>query len=242
MTPYTPTVLVVEDNKEVRSFLRAQLTDQYQVCEAENGLEGWRRAQEEQPDLLLSDVRMPELTGVALCRRLREDPNLKDTPVILLTDPSDDPDDERLHAAADDVLVKPFSMDELYQRVDRHLPTRELPEFTTIDEAGTFLKDVVRVIELRVDDPDFTVAKLADEMNLSRRHLTRRVKAETGRTPATLIRARRIERAKEQLKSNPDTIAQVAQRVGFRSPSHFSQTFRQYVGCPPSTYLERHAE
>jgi transcriptional regulator GlxA family with amidase domain len=99
----------------------------------------------------------------------------------------------------------------------------------------------MQVVERQLHDPSFTVADLADAMDLSRRHLTRRLRGEADTTPAALIRARRIERAKCQLEKNPDTVREVGAAVGFQSASHFSQTFREEVGCPPTVYRDRHA-
>lgn len=240
MDTYAPTVLVVDDNKEMRAFLQKQLTERCRVLVAADGEEGWEQIQEEEPDLVVSDAQMPGLDGEALCRRLKEESDLRSIPVILLGVNSEEGKEE-LDVEADDVLPKPFAVDDLYERVDRYLPKRELPNLPWMEGAGTFLKKVVRTIESRLHAPDFTTDDLADTVALSRRHLTRRLKAVAGKTPARLIRERRIERAKKRLQQNPNTIAEVGAAVGFRSPSHFSQVFREHVGCSPSTYLERHA-
>lgn len=239
MNTYAPTVLVVKDNEEMRAFLQRQLAEHYRVLVAADGEEGWMRVQEERPDLLISDAQMPGLDGEALCRRVKEG-DLPSIPVILLGEESEEGPMSR-DTPADEVLPKPFAMDELRRHVDRYLPSRELPDLIGIDGAGAFLKKVVRTIERRLHTPDFTTDELAETVSLSRRHLTRRLKAVTGKTPATLIRERRIERAKAQLEQNPRTIAEVGAAVGFRSPSHFSQVFREHVGCSPSTYVDRHA-
>jgi len=107
-------------------------------------------------------------------------------------------------------------------------------------DTGEITERALQVIEDQLADPDLTAAKVAATVGISRRHLTRRLKATVGQPPATLLRARRIERAKRKLWADPDTIADVAEAVGFRSSSHFSQVFRKHVGCTPSTYLEKH--
>lgn len=135
------------------------------------------------------------------------------------------------------VLKKPFVLEDLQNHLERYLPTRELPQY--VDAAGDFLKDVVQMIERRLHDPDFTAGALAKEMSLSRRHLTRRLKAAAGTTPAALIRERRIERAKAHFEQGDTKVVDVCTSVGFRSASHFSQSFREYEGCPPTEYIEQ---
>ena len=227
----------------MRAFLRKQLDDQYQVRVATNGEEAWAERQKEPPDLLISDTEMPELDGPALCKRLKDDPDLRGIPVILLPSSMQGKEaDEKQDALtlADDVLAKPFAVNELRQRVGRYLPTRALPE--SFGQApGAFLKEVVGVIDSRLEDPDFKVEELADALDLSRRHLTRRLKEAADETPAALIQSRRIERAKAWLETDPNTIVEVVEAGGFRSPSHFSKCFRQHEGCSPTTYVERHA-
>lgn len=232
------TVLLVEDNAELRALLRKELAGSHRVRVAANGEEAWRQIQSDPPDLLLCDADVPGLNGKMLCRRVKEDDVLPSIPVLLL---GDVPRDDRAAPSntPDEVLEKPFSTDQLRRHVERYLPVREFPALP--DTKGEFLRKVVRAIERQLHDPDFTVADLADTMDLSRRHLTRRLKGEADTTPAALIRARRIERAKRQLEENPKTVREVGEMVGFRSASHFSQAFREQVGCPPSTYRDRHA-
>ncbi len=287
MTVAPATVLVVEDNDEMRAFLCRQLADHYRVIEARNGDEGWQQVQESQPDLLLSDTEMPGPDGWTLGRRVKESTDVRSIPVILLeggpgesqgaesssaqdengqpspasreggarqsihSSPKADATDfrrenreQRTAASAsrpepevDVVLQKPFVLDELQQHLERYLPTRGLPDY--VDAAGDFLKEVVQTIERRLHDPDFTAGALADAMSLSRRHLTRRVKAAADTTPAALIRERRIERAKAHFEAGDTKVVDVCAAVGFRSASHFSQSFRKHEGCSPTTYIEQ---
>lgn len=239
MNKHAVSILVVDDNEEMRAFLREQLDECYQVFVASDGEEGWARIQETSPDLVISDVRMPGMDGETLCQRVKDDPDLPFIPIILLAENSNG-EENALEVDADDVLSKPFALEELRQRIGQFLPTRELPDIAGIEQSASFFRRVVRVIERRLHSPDFTTGELADAVALSRRQLTRRLKKEMGKTPAALIRECRIERAKARLKQNPSTIADVGTAVGFRSASHFSQVFRQHVGCSPSTYLKRH--
>lgn len=277
MTVAPATVLVVEDNDEMRAFLRRQLADHYRVIEASTGEEGWNRVREEQPDLLLSDAQMPGTDGWTLGRRVKECSDLPSIPVILLEGRSSEPRDVAESSLEDEaeppqgekdceseasqeatsstdgteqdtksdapdveaVLKKPFALDDLQHQLQRYLPTRELPHY--VDAAGDFLKDVVHTIERRLHDPDFTAGALAKAMSFSRRHLTRRLKAAADTTPAALIRERRIERAKAHFEAGETKVIDVCTTVGFRSASHFSQSFREYEGCSPTTYIEQNA-
>jgi len=232
------TILLVEDNAELRALLKKELADPHRIRVAANGAEAWTQIQADPPDLVLCDAEMPGHEGPMLCQRIREDADLASIPILLLGNISGD--GAPVHGAVDKVVYKPFSAAELRDQMDRYLPSRELPDLP--DTGGAFLKKVVGTIERQLHDADFTVAELAEAMDLSRRHLTRRLRGEADTTPAALIRARRIERAKRQLEENPDTVWEVGAAVGFQSASHFSQTFHEAVGCPPSTYRDRHAE
>jgi CheY-like chemotaxis protein len=232
------TVLLVEDNAKLRALLRTELTGPHRVRVAAGGEEAWRQIRANPPDLLLCDANLPGLNGKMLCRQVKGTDRLPSIPVLLL---GDVPRNDRVPPSEtpDEVLGKPFSPDELRRHVERYLPAREFPALP--DTGGAFLKKAVRAIERQLHDPDFTVADLADTMDLSRRPLTRRLKEEADTTPAALIRARRIERAESQLEENPKTVREVGQMMGFRSASHFSQVFRARGGGPPSTYRDRQA-
>lgn len=246
------TVLVVEDNAEMQAYLREQLSSRWQVLEASDGEQGWQVVQEAQPDLVLSDVMMPQVDGIELCRRIKEDDELRAIPVLLLTArTSDDAALEGLGVGADDYIAKPFNVAELKQRVANHLAARvhlrnqhreeiHLPSLGAVadEEDLPFIEEVIEVIEEHLSNPDFTVGQLAEAVALSRRQLARRVKDALGEPPGTFIRHCRIERAKAYLAREPETVAEVAHATGFRSPSAFSQAFREEVGCSPSEYLE----
>jgi transcriptional regulator GlxA family with amidase domain len=174
--------------------------------------------------------------------------------VVLLTARTADADTlEGLDCGADDYVAKPFDPAELVRRLDNHLAAREHlrerhrtevrvePIETVVDEDDLpFVEEVIEAVEARLSDPGLTVSQIADAVALSRRQLTRRLKDAVGQTPAAFLRERRIERAKELLADDPETIAEVAYAVGFRSPSSFSQTFRDETGRTPSEYLDQH--
>lgn len=247
------TVLVVEDNAEMRAYLREQLGRRWRILEAADGEEGWAAVEKERPDLVLSDVMMPQVDGVELCRRIKEEEELRSIPVLLLTARAgDDATLQGLGVGADDYIAKPFDIAELRQRIENHLTARvhlrerhreevHLAALGTVtDEADVpFVEEAVKAIEERLNNPDFTVGRLAEAMALSRRQLARRLKEAIGETPGALIRQRRIERAKGHLDQGAETIAEVAYATGFRSPSAFSQAFKEEVGVSPSNYRQR---
>jgi AraC-like DNA-binding protein len=247
--PAPPALLLVDDNPDLLSLLKEELAGAHRVRVATGPEEAWDQLQSDPPDLLVCDAQIPG-TGPALCRRVQRAEAVPSIPIVLLGTPdapdADDSDAEEdadvppAHAVADAVLDKPFSVDDLRDHLDRYLPAWERPALA--DEESAFLKQVAQTVERRLHDPDFTVAALAEAMDLSQRHLARRLRAEADTSPAALIRARRIERAKALLENDPDTVRAVGEAVGFRSASHFSQVFREAVGIPPSAYRDENAD
>ncbi|MCS3703682.1 hybrid sensor histidine kinase/response regulator transcription factor [Salinibacter ruber] len=247
------TVLVVEDNAGMRAYLREQLSGRWTVRTAADGEEGWAVVQDEAPDLVLSDVMMPTVNGTELCEQIKSAEALRHTPVLLLTaQAGTDAEVEGLRTGADDYVTKPFDAEELRQRIANHLAAREHlrerhrsevrvePIAAVVDEEDLpFVEEVIEAVRERLSDPGLTVSQIADAVALSRRQLTRRLKDAVGQTPAAFLRERRIERAKELLAEAPETIAEVAYAVGFRSPSSFSKTFREQVGHTPSEYVDQ---
>jgi DNA-binding response OmpR family regulator len=248
----TATILVVEDNAEVRAFLRTHLEATYRVLEAADGADGLAVASEARPDLVLSDVMMPEMDGYALCCALKADEQLRTIPVTLLTARAGEKETVHgLECGADDYIAKPFSMDELKARVAalidarrraRHQFSREIivqPADVVIQpEEEAFLERVLAIVEAQLGDSTFSAGTMADAIGLSRRQFERRLKAITNETPAELLRRMRLERAQQLLEARSGTIAEVAYAVGFRSPSHFSKAFRNAFGVSPSAFSE----
>jgi DNA-binding response OmpR family regulator len=248
-------VLVVEDNDEMRAFLEEKLSALWNVVSAPNGHDAWALVQESPPDLVLSDIMMPGLDGIDLCRRIKADEELRAVPVVLLTARATTDDAvEGLDAGADDYIEKPFDVEELRQRLRSHLAAREhlrsryrrevrltSMEAVVDEEHVPFIERLDDAVAEHLDNPDFTVDRLAAEMALSRRQLTRRMKEAVDETPASYIRQRRLDHAEALLGRNPQTIAEVAYAVGFRSPSAFSKAFREHAGCTPTEYVDANA-
>ena len=251
-----PKILVVEDNADVREYLRTHLGKDYHVIEAEDGALGLEAAREHEPDLVLSDVMMPNMDGYEMCRLIKANEDLRYIPVVMLTAKASERDTiEGLQSGADDYLEKPFSVAELTARVSNLISTRrELHEAfsreifvrpadieITPDEE-VFLDHLLDTINTHLADSNLTIDWLADDMGLSRRQLERRVEAVTGQSPAALVRRFRLERASQLLRARAGTVSEISYAVGFRSAAHFSRAFRQAFGESPSDHIHRRSE
>ena len=248
-----PVVLVVEDNPDVRAYLRDHLRARYAVRVARDGDEGLQKARAQPPDLIISDVMMPMVDGVGLCRAVRADDSLSDIPVILLTARAGET--ERvcgLEAGADDYVEKPFEIGEVLARIDnlienrRRLRARYSREIVVSPtdvvmaaEDETFYEKVHHVVEEHIADNTFGVSQLAQEMNMSTSTLSRKLKGTTGLTPAVFVRRMRLERAAQLLRADADLhVYRVADGVGYRDAGHFARLFREHFGVAPSAYGE----
>ena len=245
-----PVVLVVEDNADVRAFLREELEAHYHVVEAADGEAGLEAARQHAPALVLSDVMMPRMDGYALCRKLKEDEQLRSVPVVLLTAKAAEEDAlEGLACGADDYLAKPFSAEALKARVANLITSRrrlraQFSREVVVQPAGVvvasdeeaFLERVLEVIEAHMAESTFGVEALAAAVGVSARQLRRRVKAVVGESPGSLVRRLRLERAGQFLEAESGTVAEVGYRVGFESASHFSKAFRAHFGHAPTEH------
>jgi DNA-binding response OmpR family regulator len=246
------TILLIDDNPDIRQLLRNQLAPFYRILQAEDGLEGLHQITEASPDLILCDVMMGEMDGIELCRTIKSDPELNAIPIILLTARSSDHAVlEGLEAGADDYIIKPFHPKTLKAKIDNLIASRSRlrdqysrsillkpTDMEISSEDEVFLQELVDHISRHLDDADFSVAILADLMAMSRRQLERKVKSVCEKSPADLIRSLRMERASELLHAQAGSIADIAYQVGFRSPSHFTATFKSYFGEVPSEYVK----
>ncbi len=260
------TVLVVDDQPDIRAFVRRHLeAGGYRVVEAADGEEALDRVRQRLPDLVVSDVMMPRLDGLGLCRALKADPETDSLPVILLTAKAA-PEDrlDGLGEHCDDYLTKPFDPAELRARVGNLIEGRKrlrerfrqegialaigggdgatdvLQEPEAVPSADdAFLAQVRAAVEAHLGDDTFSVARLAEAVGVSRGHLHRQLTALTGQTPTALLRTVRLERAATLLGARAGTVSEVAYAVGFKSVGHFSDSFLEAYGCRPSAYAER---
>jgi signal transduction histidine kinase/DNA-binding response OmpR family regulator/ligand-binding sensor domain-containing protein len=248
-----PIVLVVEDNVDLRDYIREFLEADYAVHEAGNGKEGLDKALELVPDLVISDVMMPEMDGMELCQALKQDVLTSHVPVILLTARAGmDSKIEGLETGADDYVTKPFESKELLARVRNLIEQRRQLRakfsaglvlkpgevaVTSVDDA--LLKKVMEIVERNMENEEFAVDDLAREACLSRTHLNRKLRGLTNLSPAEFIRYIRLQRARELLEKNVGPVAEIAFRVGFTSPAYFSACFHERFGYPPSEVYRR---
>jgi signal transduction histidine kinase/ligand-binding sensor domain-containing protein/DNA-binding response OmpR family regulator len=245
-----PVVLIVEDHQEVRRFIRESISDHYQVKEAENGKIGVEIARKLLPDLIISDVMMPEMDGYALCEKIKTDELTSHIPVILLTAKADRQSKlTGLETGADDYLVKPFDAEELLLIIRNHIEerrkirerfSREITlepkqiSITSFDEK--FLTKVLAIIEDHMDDENFSIEELSREVGYSNMHLYRKIKALTGQTPSVFVRTIRLKRAAQLLIGKSDNVTQIAYSVGFSSLAYFNKCFKEQFGTAPGQF------
>ena len=250
-----PIVLIVEDNIELIHFIADILGGDYHILTAENGRNGLDQAIENIPDLIISDVMMPEMDGQEMCRMIREDSRTSHIPIIMLTAKADrDSKLEGLETGADDYIIKPFDAEELTARVRNLIRQRELLrekftrnyfETSPTKEANlqySMLREVMKVFEERLGEPEFTMDELARILGLTRSHLFRKVHAITGSTPNELLRMVRMKRAARLFRTTDLNVTQVMYEVGMKNPSHFAKSFKKYLGVNPAEYKGQHYE
>lgn len=243
-----PLILVVEDKTELRRFIVENLGSEYQYAEAENGKIGIQLAEKLSPDLIISDVMMPDVDGLELCEYLKSNPSTSHIPIILLTAKANEADKLiGLETGANDYLTKPFSLAEIKLRVKNMLNLRlefhkgftgnEIPQPETTNELNKkdreFLENMNQVIETNLSSNLFGVQELADSMFLSASQFSRKLKSITGITPATYIRNYKLQKAVEMLKEGT-LVAEAGWGIGFEDPVYFSKVFKKHFGYPPS--------
>jgi len=243
-----PLLLIVEDNTDLRNLIYEIVHNDYQVVQAVNGKEGYEKAVQEIPDLIISDVMMPLMDGFELAQKIKSDERTSHIPMILLTAKAGQSHKiEGLDTGADDYLTKPFDNNELLARVRNLIHQRKLlrrkfageiilkPSEVSVKSAEQiFLDKVMRSIEANMSEENFGVEELAKEVAMSRSQLHRKLIALTGQSPSEVLRNTRLLRAKELLLKKAATPSEVAFRVGFNSHTYFSKCFREEFGVSPS--------
>lgn len=243
-----PLVLLIEDNDDVRTFIRSSLDENYRIIEAANGETGLKLAQQQVPDLVVTDLMMPRMDGYQVCAALKADERTSHIPVIILTAKADlDSKVEGLATGADSYLAKPFSQRELLAQIANLITLRrQLRERYNRDNVWrsdeTSLPSMERVfldrarmaIETHLADEQYSVERLSDDVGLSRAQLHRKLKALIDQTPGDLMRLIRLQRAQELLSANVGTVAEIAYQVGFGNPANFSTSFSRHFGYTPS--------
>jgi signal transduction histidine kinase/ligand-binding sensor domain-containing protein/DNA-binding response OmpR family regulator len=250
------TIIVVEDNEDIRFYLKDNLKGQYKVEEATNGKEGWEKIKLLNPDLVVSDIMMPLMDGIELARKIKTETITAHIPVILLTAMgSEEKQLEGLKVGVNDYITKPFTFEILASRIRNLLAQQELLQkrfqkqievnpgevtITPVDEK--FLKQALEVVEKNMDNPEFSVEDFSRDMYMNRVTLYRKILSITGRTPIDFIRSIRLKRAARLLEKSGMSVAEIAYEVGFNNPKNFTKAFKEEFKVPPSQYAANKKE
>ena len=245
-----PRVLLIEDNPDVRYFIRQGLESDFEIMEAENGEVGLQKAFEEMPDLIISDVMMPVMDGYQVCKSLKTDIRTSHIPIILLTAKAAQEEKlEGLETGADDYLIKPFDTQELSVRVQNLIQLRQElrhrfatalylkpSEIRTNSLDKDFLERALNVVEVNMANEDLTIDFLANELQVSRATLNRKLRALLDQSANDFIKSVRLQRAADLLKQEAGSVAEIAFLTGFSSTAYFVKTFGDYFGTTPGNY------
>ncbi len=249
----SPVILVVDDEVEVRTYIRDHFENSYCICEASNGLNGLEMAIRNNPDIIIADIIMPVMDGNEMCKKLKEEIRTSHIPIIMLTARSSmDNKIEGLEKGADAYIEKPFSIDLVEVQIRNLLENRRIIRnkfskellikpsdiaVTSID--ADFIQKAISVVEKNISDPDFSSDKFCKEIGLSRSSLHRKLAALTSQSASEFIRTLRLKRAVNLLEHSGLSVEEVSYKVGFTSPAYFTKCFKSLFGKTPSEYIKK---
>jgi YesN/AraC family two-component response regulator len=244
-------LLIVEDNTDVRNYIKGDLENEYRILEALNGEDGLEQAVNHIPDLIISDVMMPKMDGFELCDKIKTDERTSHIPVILLTAKATNQDKiDGYKTGADDYIMKPFDTVVLKERISNLIRQRvrlrehfikegffqiNSMDLTSIDKV--FLKKALDIINKHLSDETFSVDAFADEIAMSKSQIRRKLVALVGESPGDLIRSIRLRKAAKLIEQHFGNISEIAAEVGFNNPSNFAHVFKKHFGVSPTEYL-----
>ena len=245
------TILVVEDDPDFRTYLKEDLSHIYNVVHASNGKDGWQKALSLHPNLILSDINMPEIDGINFCRKIRSDTRTGHIPFILITAfTAEEQELMGLETGANDYMTKPFNFEVLHFKIKNLLKHQQSVKATYQKQIETkpsevniegpdvkFMKKVLAVIEENISNTGFSVEMLSSEVSMSRVALYKKIFNLSGKTPIEFIRSVRLKRAIQLLQMNQFTIAEIAYQVGYNDPKYFAKAFKLEFAVLPSNYL-----
>jgi len=243
-------ILLAEDNLDIHHYLKSALEKEYRVFAFMNGKEAWKNIQDAMPDLVLSDIMMPEMTGIELCEKIKAEEKTSHIPVVLLTAKgTHDKKVEGLESGADDYIKKPFRLEEIKARIKNVLKQRQRlrekysKELIFEDKAvhvnsmdEQFIQKAITIIEKHLDNTSFSIDTFCNEMGYGRTRLYEKIKAITGMSPNELIRVIRLKKAASMIKQKSANISEITYMVGFSSQSYFSSCFKKQYGVSPTEY------
>lgn len=250
------TILLVEDNEDFRFYIKDNLKASYNIVEATNGKAGWQKALSAHPDLIVSDISMPVMDGIELCKKIKEDKRTSFIPVVLLTAlPGEEKQLAGLQIGASDYLTKPFNFEILLSKIKNLLSQQETFKKTyqkqvqvnasdiVIESADDkFMQNALIVVEKNLFDPEFSVEEMSRQLFMSRVGLYKKIFALTGKTPIEFIRSIRLKRAAQLLEAKDMTVAEVAYSVGFNNPKNFSKYFKTEYNVLPSEFSNQESK
>jgi len=246
-----PVVLLVEDNDDFRFYLKDNLKEIFLLIEASNGREGWQKALSLHPDIIVSDISMPEMTGIELCKKLKNDKRTSHIPVVLLTALTGEEEQIKgLEIGANEYVTKPFNFEILLSKIKNILTLREtykrtykkqidvqLQEILIENEDEKLLRNIVEYIEMNISNDSLSVEELSRKMNMSRGSLYNKILMLSGKSPLEFIRSIRLKKAVYLLENSQMTISQICYEVGFNTPKYFTKLFKDEYNMLPSAYI-----
>ncbi|WP_449436514.1 response regulator transcription factor [Pedobacter steynii] len=244
-------ILLVEDNEDFRFYLKDNLKEFYRIEEASNGKEGWQKALSLHPDLIVSDISMPEMDGNQLCGKIKSDQRTRHIPIILLTAlTAEEEQIKGLDTGANDYMTKPFNFEILHSKIKNLLVLQQsfkktytrqinmaLPEMEIESDDAKFLNVAMLYIEENLHNPQLSVEDLSRHTAMSRVSLYKKCLKVTGKSPVDFIRSVKLEKAAVLLEKSDKTIAEICYMVGFSTPNYFAKSFKAKYHVLPSEYI-----
>ncbi len=254
--PGAPAIMLVDDNDELRLFMRSSLKLKYRIIEAANGKEALEIAVQKSPDIIITDVMMPLMNGIELCRKLKDNIHTSHIPVIILT-AKDNTDEkiESLKSGADDFIPKPFNENELLLKIQNVINTRkklqdkfkrdliiEPKEITVTSADEKFLAHIMKIVESNINNPDFDIVSSVSDIGISRSVLYRKMQKLINQSPHEFVNSIRLIKAAKLLSQKKMKVSEVAYEVGFNDPLYFSKCFKKQFGKAPSDYVKNNSK
>jgi ligand-binding sensor domain-containing protein/signal transduction histidine kinase/DNA-binding response OmpR family regulator len=249
-------IIFVDDEEDIGKYMRLELSDKYNVEVYSDAAAAWKVISTTIPDVVISDLIMEDIDGMALCRKIRQNPDTNHLPVIILTSQTDKESEKRcIEIGADHYLTKPINIELLKSAISQVIHTREtiknkyrsdvnldFDKIKISSPDSRLITNVIEAIRKNIENPDFSVDDLSKEVGLSRVHLNRKLKENINISPNNLIRSIRLKQAAYLLINNKVNIADVAYNVGFSSPSYFSNNFKEYFGMAPTEFVMKYID